>query len=75
VSNPENRLWHLATVKPPAGLDEAGLRQRLLDRHNIDVATGLGQLAGKILRIGVMGPLATEERVGYLLEKIKGEMQ
>jgi alanine-glyoxylate transaminase/serine-glyoxylate transaminase/serine-pyruvate transaminase len=75
VSKPENRLWHLATVKLPAGVDEAALRQRLLERHNVDVATGLGQLAGKILRIGVMGPLATEERVGYLLDAIKQEMR
>ena len=74
VAKPENRLWHLATVKPPAGVDEAGLRQRLLERHNIDLGAGIGQLAGKILRIGVMGPLATEERVSYLLEAIKREM-
>ena len=36
---------------------------------------GLGNWRGKILRIGVMGPLATEERVGYLLDAIKQEMQ
>src|SRR5271170_2397101 len=68
VERPEDRIWHLTTVKPPAGVDEAALRQRLFDRYDIEVAGGLGQLAGKILRVGTMGPLATEERVDHLLE-------
>jgi alanine-glyoxylate transaminase/serine-glyoxylate transaminase/serine-pyruvate transaminase len=71
VEKPEDRIWHLTTVKPPAGVDEAALRQRLFDRYDIEVASGLGQLAGKILRIGTMGPLATEERVDHLLESIE----
>jgi alanine-glyoxylate transaminase / serine-glyoxylate transaminase / serine-pyruvate transaminase len=68
VARPEDRIWHMTTVKAPAGVDEAGLRQRLLDGYDIEVASGLGQLAGKILRVGTMGPLATDERVDYLLE-------
>ncbi|MGA7412742.1 MAG: alanine--glyoxylate aminotransferase family protein, partial [Bryobacteraceae bacterium] len=67
VEKPEDRIWHLTTVKPPGGVDEAALRQRLFDRYDIEVASGLGQLAGKILRVGTMGPLATEERVDHLL--------
>lgn len=72
VKNPDNRIWHLTTVLPPAGIDEAALRQRLLDRHGIEIASGLGQLSGKILRIGTMGPLATDENVDFLLESIAG---
>lgn len=68
VKNPHDRLWHLITVTPPAGLDEAQFRQRLTDKYEIEIAGGLGQLAGKILRIGTMGPLANDESVDFLLE-------
>jgi alanine-glyoxylate transaminase / serine-glyoxylate transaminase / serine-pyruvate transaminase len=68
VKLPENRIWHLTTVIPPQGVDEAQFRQKLLDKYNIEIAGGLGQLAGKILRIGTMGPLATDENVDFLLE-------
>jgi len=74
VRNPEHRIWHLTTAMPPAGLNEAEFRQRLLDRFNIEVSAGLGQLAGKILRIGTMGPLATDENVDFLLQSMSACM-
>jgi len=43
----------------PAGVDEAKVRKRLLDGPGIEIAGGFGPLAGKVFRIGVMGPLAT----------------
>lgn len=70
VKDPDNRIWHLTTVVPPSGVDEAALRQKLVQRHGIEIASGLGQLSGKILRIGTMGPLATDESVDFLLESI-----
>ena len=70
VTDPENRVWHLTTVSPPAGVDEAQVRRRLLDKYGIEVAGGIGQLTGKILRIGTMGPLATEENIDFLLEAL-----
>jgi alanine-glyoxylate transaminase/serine-glyoxylate transaminase/serine-pyruvate transaminase len=70
VKDPENRIWHLTTVVPPAGVDEAALRQKLIERHAIEIASGLGELSGKILRIGTMGPLATDENVDFLLKSI-----
>lgn len=70
VKAPQDRLWHLLTVQPPAGVDELKLREKLLDKYGIEIAGGLGQLAGKILRIGVMGPLANEQSVAFLLEAI-----
>jgi alanine-glyoxylate transaminase/serine-glyoxylate transaminase/serine-pyruvate transaminase len=70
VTNPDHRIWHLTTVLVPPGVDEAALRQKLLDRHHIEIASGLGQLSGKILRIGTMGPLATDDNVDFLLESI-----
>lgn len=70
VKRPEDRIWHLTTVLPPPGVDEAALRDKLVRDHDIEIASGLGQLAGKILRIGTMGPLATEESVDFLLDAI-----
>jgi len=67
VARPEDRIWHLTTVLPPAGVDQAALRQKLFEKHGIEIASGLGQLAGKILRIGTMGPLATDENVDVFL--------
>jgi alanine-glyoxylate transaminase/serine-glyoxylate transaminase/serine-pyruvate transaminase len=70
VRDPEHRIAHLTTVIPPPDVNEASLRQKLLARHNIEIASGLGQLSGKILRIGTMGPLATDENVRFLLDCI-----
>jgi alanine-glyoxylate transaminase/serine-glyoxylate transaminase/serine-pyruvate transaminase len=49
------RLPQLNAVKLPAGVDDARLRRILLDRHNLEIGAGLGVLAGKIVRIGLMG--------------------
>jgi len=74
VANPEERIWHLTTVIPPAGVDEAQVRRRLLDKHGVEVAGGIGQLTGKILRIGTMGPLATDENTDFFLEALAASM-
>ena len=49
------RLWTLNTVKVPAGVDEAAVRRTLLTTFNLEVGAGLGPLAGKIWRVGLMG--------------------
>ncbi|HEX7360225.1 MAG TPA: alanine--glyoxylate aminotransferase family protein [Bryobacteraceae bacterium] len=71
VKEPKDRIWHLTTACPPAGVDEAKLRGRLLDRFGIEIGGGLGQLAGKIWRIGTMGPLACDDQVDFLLDAIR----
>jgi alanine-glyoxylate transaminase / serine-glyoxylate transaminase / serine-pyruvate transaminase len=60
---PAHRIWNLNTPKVPQGVDEAKVRATLLKEHGIEIAGGFGPLAGKIFRIGVMGPLATKEHV------------
>lgn len=60
---PGYRIANLNTVRVPAGVDEAGVRKRLLTDHSIEIAGGFGPLAGKIFRIGIMGPLASAENV------------
>jgi alanine-glyoxylate transaminase/serine-glyoxylate transaminase/serine-pyruvate transaminase len=49
------RLWTLNAVRVPDGVDEAAVRKHLLDEFSIEIGAGLGPLAGKIWRIGLMG--------------------
>lgn len=55
---PGQRIPNLNTVRVPEGVDDAVVRKQLLDQHGIEIAGGFGPLAGKIFRIGIMGPLA-----------------
>jgi alanine-glyoxylate transaminase/serine-glyoxylate transaminase/serine-pyruvate transaminase len=70
VKKSGDRIWHLTVVLPPAHVDEAKLRDRLMNKYGIEIAGGLGKLAGKILRIGTMGPLSTEDQAAFLLDAI-----
>ena len=65
----EHRIPTLNTVCVPKGIDEAKVRKRLLDDPGIEIAGGFGPLAGKVFRIGVMGPLATEDNVQFFLKE------
>jgi alanine-glyoxylate transaminase/serine-glyoxylate transaminase/serine-pyruvate transaminase len=66
-----HRIATLNTVCVPEGVDEGKVRKRLLDEPGIEIAGGLGPLAGKVFRIGVMGPLATEDNVQFFLKEFK----
>ena len=55
------QLHPLLAVSPPAGVDEASIRVPLLLEHGIEISGGLGPLAGKLWRIGVMGAGARRE--------------
>lgn len=70
VREEKNRAWHLAVVTPPPGVNEVAIRENLLKNYQIEVAGGLGQFAGKVLRIGTMGPLAHDREVDFLLEAL-----
>ena len=50
-----DRLWTLNAVRVPDGVDDAAVRMHLLDEFNMEIGAGLGPLAGKIWRIGLMG--------------------
>jgi len=52
---PEVRLPQLNAITVPPGVDEAEVRGQLLDQFNLEIGGGLGALAGKIWRIGLMG--------------------
>jgi alanine-glyoxylate transaminase/serine-glyoxylate transaminase/serine-pyruvate transaminase len=68
VPNEEHRILNLNTPKVPQGVDDAKVRTTLLNEHGIEIAGGFGPLAGKIFRIGMMGPLATDESVNHFLD-------
>ncbi len=57
------RLPQLNAVVVPDGVDEASIRSYLLKEHNLEIGAGLGPMAGKVWRIGLMGSSASEENV------------
>ena len=67
----QHRIPTLNTVCVPAGVDEGKVRKHLLDGPGIEIAGGFGPLAGKVFRIGVMGPLATEDNVQFFLSEFR----
>jgi alanine-glyoxylate transaminase/serine-glyoxylate transaminase/serine-pyruvate transaminase len=67
----QHRIATLNTVRVPEGVDDGKVRKRLMDEPGIEIASGFGPLAGKVFRIGVMGPLATDENVQFFLKEFK----
>jgi alanine-glyoxylate transaminase/serine-glyoxylate transaminase/serine-pyruvate transaminase len=67
----ESRLPMLNAVLIPDGVDEAAVRASLLNEHKIEIGAGLGPLAGKVWRIGLMGHTARPENVERLLGALK----
>ena len=65
------RLPNLNTVLIPSGTDDAAVRKELRQNYKIEVGAGLGILAGKIWRVGVMGHTARKENVDTLLAALK----
>lgn len=57
------RLWTLNAIRVPDGVDEAAVRRRLLTEFSIEIGAGLGPLAGKIWRVGLMGASSTPSLV------------
>ncbi len=71
----EASLPELTTVVVPDGVNEAGVRSHLLTKHNIEIGAGLGQLAGKIWRIGLMGYTSNEKNVKLCLDGLEGALK
>ena len=68
------RLPQLNAVKLPAGVDEAKLRSILLNEFNLEIGAGLGALAGKIVRIGLMGYAASNRNVMFCLAALESAL-
>lgn len=67
----EIRLPTLTTVCIPDGVDGAAVAKQLMMDYNIEIAGGLGDLAGKVWRVGLMGHNARAENVLLLLAALK----
>jgi len=65
------RLPSLTTVCIPDGVDGKAIARRLLTEYNIEIAGGLGELGGKVWRIGLMGFNSRRENVVLLLEALR----
>ena len=63
----EWRLPQLNSVSVPDGADDAKVRGRLLNEHNLEIGAGLGKSAGKVWRIGLMGYGASQNNVFHCL--------
>jgi alanine-glyoxylate transaminase/serine-glyoxylate transaminase/serine-pyruvate transaminase len=71
------RLPQLNAVTIPGGADDAAVRGRLLNEYNLEIGAGLGDLAGKVWRIGLMGHAANRTNVLFCLgalDSVLGEM-
>jgi alanine-glyoxylate transaminase/serine-glyoxylate transaminase/serine-pyruvate transaminase len=68
---PQKSLHTLNCVYTPAGTDDPKVRRRLLEEYNIEIGGGLGVMAGKAWRIGLMGHGATTRNVDLVLAALR----
>jgi alanine-glyoxylate transaminase/serine-glyoxylate transaminase/serine-pyruvate transaminase len=68
------RLWTLNAVTVPSGIDEATVRKHLLEAFNIEIGAGLGPLAGRIWRIGLMGASSAPRLVLLLTSALESAL-
>jgi alanine-glyoxylate transaminase/serine-glyoxylate transaminase/serine-pyruvate transaminase len=71
---PKRSLHSLNCVRSPDGVDDAMVRRRLLDEYGIEIGAGLGVMAGKAWRIGLMGHGATVRNVDLILTALRAVM-
>ncbi|QCU89184.1 pyridoxal-phosphate-dependent aminotransferase family protein [Thiomicrorhabdus sediminis] len=67
VVDEASRLPQLNSVWIPQGVDDAKIRSTLLNEYNLEIGAGLGDFAGKVWRIGLMGDTARKEKVLFCL--------
>ena len=65
------RLPQLNTVTIPGGVDEASVRKQLLNQYNLEIGAGLGVLAGKVWRIGLMGYASNPRNVLFCVNALE----
>ena len=68
------RLPMLNAASIPDGVNDAGVRGRLLSEYGIELGGGLGPLKGKIWRIGLMGESSTKQNVILFLAALEGAL-
>lgn len=71
---PEARLPQLNSVQVPEGVDEAQVRSLLLQNYSLEIGAGLGDLAGKVWRIGLMGTSCTRRHVMLCIDALENTL-
>ncbi|WP_096200877.1 pyridoxal-phosphate-dependent aminotransferase family protein [Bacillus sp. FJAT-45350] len=71
----EYRLHQLTSVCIPDGVDDVAVRKRLLEKYGLEIGGGLGELKGKVWRIGLMGYNAQQNRVSLALAALEDVLQ
>jgi len=66
-----SRLPQLNSVFIPEGVNDAEVRTTLLNDYNMEIGAGLGDLTGKIWRIGLMGYTSRKENIELCLSALK----
>jgi alanine-glyoxylate transaminase/serine-glyoxylate transaminase/serine-pyruvate transaminase len=66
-----HRLWSLNAISIPPGIDDVKARKKLLEEYNLEIGGGLGNLKGKIWRVGLMGYSSSEANVMYFLTALE----
>ena len=69
--NEDHRLPMLNAVRIPEGVDDKAVRAQLLNEFGIEIGGGLGPMAGKTWRIGLMGEACTERNVLLFLAALE----
>ena len=67
----DSRLPQLNAIAVPANIDEAKVRQLLLSDYNLEIGAGLGALAGRIFRVGLMGQTSSMKNVILFVSALK----
>lgn len=67
----DSRLPQLNAIAVPANIDEAKVRQLLLSDYNLEIGAGLGALAGRIFRVGLMGQTSSMKNVVLFVNALK----
>lgn len=75
VVEEEYRLPQLNSVTIPEGVDDTAVRGRLLSEFNLEIGAGLGALAGKVWRIGLMGHSSRAENIFLCLSTLEAVMK
>ena len=68
---PQRSLHTLNCIRIPEGADDAGTRKRLLEEYGIEIGAGLGVMAGKAWRIGLMGQGSSIRNVDLVLTALR----
>jgi alanine-glyoxylate transaminase/serine-glyoxylate transaminase/serine-pyruvate transaminase len=75
VVDAAHRLPQLNCVTLPPGVEDAAVRRALLEEFQLEIGAGLGPLAGRVWRIGLMGHAASRRNVLYCLGALEAVLR